>query len=153
MTSKVVLILGRFTPARMEVLQALRAELRRRNYVPMLFDFDKPASKDFTSTVVTLAQMSRFVIADLTDSRAVPYEVAAVVAAVRVPLQPIISVADRESEMFHDLGLNGSVLPMYRYNGLGELLADVERRVIRPAEGAATAIRSRLSSLSDQNAL
>lgn len=42
-TSKVVLILGRFTPERKAVLDALRDELRKRNYSPVLFDFDKPA--------------------------------------------------------------------------------------------------------------
>ena len=38
-TSKVVLILGRFTDERKAVLDALRDELRKRNYLPILFDF------------------------------------------------------------------------------------------------------------------
>jgi len=38
-TSKVVLILGRFTDERKAVLDALREELRKRNYLPILFDF------------------------------------------------------------------------------------------------------------------
>lgn len=42
-TSKVVLILGRFTPERMAVLDAIKDELRNRNYSPVLFDFGKPA--------------------------------------------------------------------------------------------------------------
>jgi Pentapeptide repeats (8 copies) len=54
-TSKVVLILGRFTEERKAVLDTLREELRRRDYLPVLFDFDKPASKDLTGTVQTLA--------------------------------------------------------------------------------------------------
>jgi hypothetical protein len=53
-TSKVVLILGRFTDERKVVLDALREELRKRNYMPVVFDFDKPASKDLTGTVQTL---------------------------------------------------------------------------------------------------
>jgi uncharacterized protein YjbI with pentapeptide repeats len=56
-TSKVVLIVGRFTPEREAVLDALREELRRRDYTPVLFDFDKPARKDLTGTVQTLANM------------------------------------------------------------------------------------------------
>jgi hypothetical protein len=43
-TSKVVLILGRFTPERKQVLDGLRNELRKRNYLPVMFDFEK-ASK------------------------------------------------------------------------------------------------------------
>ena len=37
-TSKVVLILGRFTPERKAVLDAIREEVRGLNYVPVLFD-------------------------------------------------------------------------------------------------------------------
>jgi hypothetical protein len=66
-TSKVVPILGGFTEERKVVLDALREELRRRDYTPVLFDFDKPASKDLTATVQTLANMARFIIADVTD--------------------------------------------------------------------------------------
>ena len=36
-TSKVVLILGRFTPERKVVLEAIRDELRKRDYLPVLF--------------------------------------------------------------------------------------------------------------------
>ena len=44
-TSKVVLILGRFTPERKAVLDALREELRKRDYLPVLFDFERPAGQ------------------------------------------------------------------------------------------------------------
>lgn len=69
-TSKVVLILGRFTPERKVVLDAIREELRKRNYLPVLFDFAGPVSKDTAETVSTLAHMARFVIADITDPEA-----------------------------------------------------------------------------------
>src|SRR5207245_5070842 len=61
-TSKVVLILGRFTPKRKLVLDAIREELRKQNYSPILFDFEKPSSRDFTETVITLAHLSLFII-------------------------------------------------------------------------------------------
>jgi hypothetical protein len=38
-TSKVVLILGRFSPERKAVLDALRKDLRKHDYLPVLFDF------------------------------------------------------------------------------------------------------------------
>jgi uncharacterized protein YjbI with pentapeptide repeats len=65
-TSKVVLILGRFTDERKAVLDALRDELRKRNYLPILFDFNVSASRDITETVSLLARMARFVVAEKT---------------------------------------------------------------------------------------
>lgn len=47
-TSKVVLILGCFTPERKPVLDAIRDELRKRDYLPVLFDFEKPFNRDIT---------------------------------------------------------------------------------------------------------
>jgi len=71
-TPRAVLILGRFTLERRMVLDALREELRRRNYPPILFDFEKPGSRDFTETVSTLDHLARFIIADLTESSSIP---------------------------------------------------------------------------------
>jgi hypothetical protein len=78
-TSKVVLILGRFTPERKAVLDAMREELRRRNYLPILFDFEKPARRDLTETVSTLAHMARFIIADITEAKSIPQELQRIV--------------------------------------------------------------------------
>jgi len=89
-TSKVVLILGRFTDERKVVLDAIRDELRKRDYLPVLFDFQKPESRDLTGTVSTLANMARFIIADLTDPSSVPHELATVVPSTIVPVQTIL---------------------------------------------------------------
>ena len=48
---KAVLILGRFTQDRKRVLDALRMELRNKGYLPILFDFERPTTKDFTETI------------------------------------------------------------------------------------------------------
>jgi hypothetical protein len=71
-TSKVVLILGRFTAERKAVLDALREELRKRNYPTDAVRFDVPATRNITETVTLLARMARFIIADLTDQAASP---------------------------------------------------------------------------------
>jgi hypothetical protein len=46
--NKGVLLLGRFSNGRIEVLSRLREELRKRGFLPMVFNFDKPDTKDFT---------------------------------------------------------------------------------------------------------
>ena len=78
-TSKVVLILGRFSSERKMVLDALRDELRKRNYVPVVFDFEKPRSGTTINTVTLLARMARFVIADISDAKSVLQELQAIV--------------------------------------------------------------------------
>src|ERR1035438_2456520 len=137
-TSKVVLILGRFTPERKAVLDAIRVELRKRDYVPVLFDFEKPESKDLTGTGTTLANMARFVIADLTDPSSVPLELATIVPVTIVPVQTILLNGQREFAMFEDLKRRYHwVLEPYRYESENSLLQHLEDEVIGPAEAKA----------------
>ena len=48
-------------------MERLSEALRKRDYVPIVFNFDKPETKDFTETVRLLAGLSKFVIADIPD--------------------------------------------------------------------------------------
>src|SRR5262249_36118603 len=89
-TSKVVLILGSFAEQRKRVLDAIREELRKHDYIPVLFDFDKPKSKDTTGTVETLARMVRFIIADLTDPSSIPLELGTIVPF--LPTTPVLPI-------------------------------------------------------------
>jgi uncharacterized protein YjbI with pentapeptide repeats len=140
---KAVLILGRFTPERKAVLDDLREELRKRDYVPILFDFDKPASQDLTATVSTLAHLARFIIADLTDPSSIPHELATVVPTTPIPVQPILLSGCSEFAMFHDLQRRYHwVLPTHRYDTPGQLIADLDKRVICPAETKVLELRS-----------
>src|SRR5262249_16622808 len=139
-TSKVVLILGRFTDERKKVLDALREELRRRNYVPILFDFEVPATRDITETVSLLARMARFIIAGLTEPRRIPKELEAIVPDLAVPIQPLLEVSSRTYAMFKDYWKYDWVLPVYRYEGLEPLLATLAEKVIAPAEGKVRAL-------------
>lgn len=134
---KAVLILGRFTPARKAVLDALREELRKRDYLPILFDFDKPSSRDVTETVSTLAHMARFIIADLTEPSSIPKELEVIVPTLAVPVQPLLEGATQPYSMFKDYWKYQWVLKVYRYNGIEELLASLNEHVIEPAESKA----------------
>jgi uncharacterized protein YjbI with pentapeptide repeats len=142
-TSKVVLILGRFTDERKAVLDALRGELRKRNYLPILFDFAVPATRDITETVSLLARMARFIIADLTDPSSIPKELEAIVPDLAVPVQPVLEASSPEYAMFKDYWKYDWVLPVYRYEGLEPLLATLADKVIAPAEGKVNALQER----------
>jgi uncharacterized protein YjbI with pentapeptide repeats len=136
-TSKVVLILGRFTPERKVVLDAIREELHKRDYVPVLFDFEKPDSKNLTGTITTLAKMARFIIADLTDPSSVPHELAMIVPNTKVPVQAVLQEGHSEYGMFANLKDYQWVLEPYQYKSKQILIAKLNERVIAPAEAKA----------------
>jgi uncharacterized protein YjbI with pentapeptide repeats len=143
-TSKVVLILGRFSEERKHVLDRIRNELRRHNLVPVLFDFDKPASKDLTGTVETLARMARFIVADITDPSSIPHELATVIPF--LPNTPIVPLRLRGSNgygMFDDLHKRYErwVLPVYEYDDEVTLVAALAGEVIAPAARKAEELR------------
>src|SRR5215472_6964280 len=142
-TSKAVLILGRFTAERKAVLDALRDELRKRNYLPILFDFAVPAARDITETVSLLARMARFIIADLTDPSSIPKELEAIVPGLAVPVQPLLEGSSRPYAMFKDYWKYDWVLPVYRYEGLEPLLATLAEKVIAPAEAKVKGLEER----------
>ncbi|WP_396604582.1 pentapeptide repeat-containing protein [Bradyrhizobium sp. YCK136] len=134
-TSKAVLILGRFTDERKAVLNALREELRKRNYLPILFDFEKPRSLGTDETITLLARMARFIIADISDAKSVLQELRAIVPDLpSVPVQPIIRVNQEEPGMFDFYRNRPSFLTVHRYADQEQLLADLGDKVIRPAE-------------------
>jgi hypothetical protein len=148
MSSKVVLILGRFTRERKAVLDALKEKLRESNYVPVLFDFDKPDSKDLTETVGILASWSRFIIADLTDARSIPQELMRIVPTnPSVVVRPIGLSGHDDWTMFKDLLRFPWVLTPYRYDSLEELLASFEEQVVRPAIARAQEIEGRRQTI------
>jgi len=137
-TSKVVLILGRFTEERKPVLEAIREELRKHDYLPVLFDFQTSESKDFTGTITTLANMARFIIADLTDPASVPHELAMIVPTTVVPVQSILLQGQREYAMFRDLKTRYHwALEPFIYESESLLLAQLDEKVIAPAEAKA----------------
>jgi Pentapeptide repeats (8 copies) len=134
-TSKAVLILGRFTDERKAVLDALRDELRKRDYLPILFDFEKPRSRDTDETITLLARMARFVVADVSDAKAVLQELRAIVPDLpSVPVQSIILATQEEPGMFDFYRNRPSFLTVHRYTDQEQLLADLGDKVIRPAE-------------------
>jgi len=142
-TSKAVLILGRFSKERKPVLDALREELRKHGYLPILFDFDVPENRDITETVSLLARMARFIIADLTDPSSIPKELEAIVPSLAVPVQPLLEGLARPYAMFKDYWKYDWVLPPYRYEGLQLLLAALAEKVIAPAEAKVKALEER----------
>ncbi len=157
--SKVVLILGKFTPdqfmperrvERWAVLDALREELRGRGYIPVLFPFKEPHFEDSNledsfledhlildpiETISTLAHIARFIIADITDAKGLLTELESVVPG--LPSVPVMTIApnkDYEDGLLKQIRRYPWVLEPYRYENQAELVASIGERVIAPAE-------------------
>lgn len=136
---KVVLILGRFTPERKTVLDAIREELRKQDYLPVMFDFQKPAIRSYRETVSILARLARFVIADITHAKVILQELEIIVSTLTsVPIQPILQSRARQNVVIgSDYSPYPWFLPTVRYRDRDSLITSLAQRVIAPAEARA----------------
>jgi uncharacterized protein YjbI with pentapeptide repeats len=133
---KGVLLLGRFTEGRMVVLERLRDKLRDLGFVPMVFNFDKPETKDFTETVRLLCNLSHFVIVDITNPRSAPLELQATVPDYMVPFAPILQQGEEPFAMFVDLQnkYDWVLQPVIGYPSVDRLIEVLEDEIVKPAE-------------------
>jgi hypothetical protein len=133
---KGVLLLGRFTEGRMVVLERLRDKLRNLGLVPMVFNFDRPETRDFTETIRLLCNLSRFVIVDITNPRSAPLELQAAVPDYMVPFVPIIQEGEEPFAMFVDLQkkYDWVLRPVIQYPSADRLIEVLEDKVVRRAE-------------------
>lgn len=120
-TSKAVLILGRFSSDRKPALNLLRTEMRNRGFVPIIFDFEAAIARDITETVGLLARMARFVFAEVTDQRSIPQELYAIAPHVELPIQPLVVDSEEPYPMLADLRKYPWVLPTRKYRDLDDL--------------------------------
>jgi len=141
---KAILILGRFAPQRKAVLKAIKEELQRRDYVPVVLDFDPSVSRDLTAIMSMLARLSRFIIADITDPLGIPQELQEIVLKQSsIPVQPLLQEDTPENDMFGYFKSCPWVLNIHRYLDLDDLLPSLGEKVIQPAERKAKELQGR----------
>ena len=128
--------LGRFTGGRIALLERLKEELRKRNFLPMVFNFDKPEVKDFTETIRLLAGLSHFVIADITKASSAPLELQAVVPECMIPFVTIIEQGEEPFSMFTDLWIKYRdwVFNPIGYPSVDRLIEVLDTKIVRPAQ-------------------
>ena len=82
--------------------------------------------------------MARFVIADITGAKSIPQELERIVPGLpSVPIQPLLLASQQEYGMFEHFRRYPWVLEPFRYKNQKALLAELERKVIAPAEAKA----------------
>jgi uncharacterized protein YjbI with pentapeptide repeats len=146
-TERGVLILGRFGGGGLEVLEAIAAKLRESKYQPFIFDFDRPADRNYTETVKTLVGLSRFVIVDLSGP-SVPQELYATVPHFKIPFVPIIEEGRRQYSMLIDILEYPWVLdPPVLFVDVEHLIKAMPTQIIAPAEEWVKDRQDRLADL------
>jgi len=135
--SRSVLILGRFTPARKPTLELIRREISTepRQYVPILFDFDRPRELTMLESVLRFAAVSRFVIADLSDPKWVLAEFGKIAGAFNsLPIVPIIRASQREDEVIAYVEGFRSAHKVVRYRDEAHLRSILDSEILKAGE-------------------
>jgi hypothetical protein len=130
---KGVLILGRFADGGVDILQLIAAKLREYDYLPMIFDFDRPDTLDYTETVQLLTTLSKFVIVDLSGP-SVPQELHATIPHFHIPFVPILDQRRTMHFTFRDFLRREWVLSPFVFTDEISLIGAMQTRIIEPAE-------------------
>ncbi|MBN1697519.1 MAG: pentapeptide repeat-containing protein [Spirochaetales bacterium] len=121
-----VLLLGRFRDGGLERLYSMAAWLKKRGYTPMIYDFERPDILDNTETVVTMAGLSKMILADLSGP-SVPHELHAIFSSFR---KPIIAYCDNNAySMFSELKRKNPYVFEIRYSDNDDLFMKMEANV------------------------
>jgi uncharacterized protein YjbI with pentapeptide repeats len=131
--NKAVLILGRFRKRKV-VLDSIADELRKRDYLPIMFDFDRPLDKNLTETVITLAGLCKFVIAVMSDPQSVPWEVASIKQVFKIPIVPLCQEGQGVFSMYNDEKINPWYLPPIPYKDVDHIKQIMDAQILEPAE-------------------
>ncbi len=126
MNSRSVLLLGRFKNGGLERLYTIREWLLDRNYLPMIFDFERPDSMDLVEVITTMGGLSKFIIADLSG----PFVDTELLNISSIYLKPIIVFhSDKEDKKVHSRHDN-AYLHSFIYSGdEKELLQKLKEKV------------------------
>jgi hypothetical protein len=146
---KGVLLIGRFTGPGGDILRSIRDDLKSRyELVPIMFEFAALPSQETTRTLSTLAHLSRFVIADLTDAQSVLQELTLIVRdLITLPVQLLLQESAPVPPMLDGLLVSPSVLRPYRYSTKERLLEELAPMVIGPAYERARQVEAKLAEI------
>ena len=122
----------------MEVLSSIADSLRENDLCPIIFDFQKPGEQDIIETIITLAGICKFVIADVTDARVISDELRAFVPDFAIPVVPIFQPSKKEPKPYASLYTLYKkyhwVFEPINYENKSHLLEILYNDVIKPAE-------------------
>jgi len=83
------------------VLDAIKEDIQKRGYLPVIFDLEGPSSGDVTETIMVLASLAKLVVADISSPKSIPQELTSIIPHFpSLPVQPVIEQSQREYGVF-----------------------------------------------------
>jgi uncharacterized protein YjbI with pentapeptide repeats len=143
LTSRVVLVLGRFGDARREYLDLLLTKIRARQLVPLSVDVGGTKRAPLMETTTLLARLARFVIPDLTLAPEVLQLLEAFVPEVAVPVLPIESNARGREAQFEEAWKYPWYFKPTRYENPAQLAKVLAASWFRRAESKREELRAK----------
>jgi len=133
-TSRFALIVGHFTPERNPVLNTLRTELRKHQYIPLLLDVQKPDVEPFTKMLSILAHIARFIIADFTQPRYMIEPALHIARHASAPFLPILNshLANVSPELSAFYTEQKVGLKTFYYEDLSDLHKNFTSKIMTP---------------------
>jgi hypothetical protein len=145
LTKRRVLVLGRFTGRRLSVLEVIKSHLKGHDnhYLPELFTFAKPKSRDLVEAIIGFAALSRFVIADLSEPKSVQSELEAIAPHFQsVPIVALINRTGKEYATYESIKRRVNVVkPTIRYRDVDDLVEKLDTQVVPQAEAKLAEVR------------
>lgn len=112
-------------------------------FMPIVFDFDRPAGRSLTESVAGFAHLSLFVIADLTDPRSIPQGLSHIVPFLpSVPAFPWVPSLAEVYSMFEHFQRFAWVLSPVEYGTPERLMRLFDEQVLRAGHEAAARLRA-----------
>lgn len=135
-TAPVSLILASSTDEQKEVIDALRSEFRKLDYIPITLDGEQAEKQEYKDWLAILMRLARFVIVDMTEAEKVAQHLPFIASQhPSVPIQPLVQLSASGFTIPEELASHSSMLETYRYQSVediqrdaGELIARVEQK-------------------------
>lgn len=122
------LVLGRFSLERMPILVKIKNRINELGRVGVIFDFEKPSSRNLTETITLLAHLANVVIVDISDPSSVPHELMATIP--KLPSVRFVLIQDISSTsyaMVEDLHCYPWVENTFLYSSHDELIRYISK--------------------------
>lgn len=136
-TARVGLILALCTDERKQVINVLKSELRKWDYVPITFDCEQIEKREYKDWLDILARLAKFVTIDITEAKDIAQELPFLVSQhPSVPIQLLVQSSADDSTIPEELPASPSVLETYRYQQVEDIQRDASALIARAEQKA-----------------